>query len=205
MTAGLLLPMGRCDLFGPATARHRHECHPFGGVRIPLLWFSECERGTSLAAKRARIGIAGSWRGFRAPRRDRLGEPCFPETSSGATGFRCARRRLDRVPPGGRHGAVRGLRERRAPGAGRDYSVARRSRFAKPLAREGRLGFLRWASMFLGVAGTYRQDDSVDVVYEADGRALSPRPPDRRRRAEPPGRVDHDRGSAREDDDPPFV
>ena len=42
-------------------------------------------------------------------------------------------------------------------------------RFSKPLAREGRLGLLRWTSMFLGVAGTYRKNDSVDVVYEAAG------------------------------------
>ncbi|MGZ4383855.1 MAG: hypothetical protein ACXVY3_04600 [Gaiellaceae bacterium] len=41
--------------------------------------------------------------------------------------------------------------------------------FARPLAREGRLGFWRWLSLFLGVAGTYRQDDSVDVVYELNG------------------------------------
>jgi hypothetical protein len=42
--------------------------------------------------------------------------------------------------------------------------------FERPLAREGRLGFWRWLSLFLGVAGTYRQNDSVDVVYEAGGR-----------------------------------
>jgi hypothetical protein len=42
--------------------------------------------------------------------------------------------------------------------------------FRRPLAREGRLGFWRWASLFLGVAGTYRQDDSVDIVYEVNGR-----------------------------------
>jgi hypothetical protein len=45
-------------------------------------------------------------------------------------------------------------------------------RFTKPLAREGRLGVLRWASMFLGVAGTYRKNDSVDVVYESGGRRV---------------------------------
>jgi hypothetical protein len=44
--------------------------------------------------------------------------------------------------------------------------------FERRLAREGRLGFWRWLSMFLGVAGTYRQDDSVDVVYERDGRRV---------------------------------
>jgi hypothetical protein len=42
--------------------------------------------------------------------------------------------------------------------------------FDRPLAREGRLGFWRWLSLFLGVAGTYRQDDTVDVVYERGGR-----------------------------------
>jgi hypothetical protein len=44
--------------------------------------------------------------------------------------------------------------------------------FDRLLAREGRLGFWRWLSMFLGVAGTYRQNDSVDVVYEAGGRRI---------------------------------
>jgi hypothetical protein len=44
--------------------------------------------------------------------------------------------------------------------------------FDRPLAREGRLGFWRWLSLFLGVAGTYRQNDSVDVVYEAGGRRV---------------------------------
>jgi hypothetical protein len=54
---------------------------------------------------------------------------------------------------------------------GLDYSVSGRVlRFTKPLAREGRLGVLRWASMFLGAAGTYRKNDSVDVVYESRGR-----------------------------------
>jgi hypothetical protein len=42
--------------------------------------------------------------------------------------------------------------------------------FPRRLAREGRLGFWRWLSMFLGIAGSYRQNDTVDVVYEAGGR-----------------------------------
>jgi hypothetical protein len=42
--------------------------------------------------------------------------------------------------------------------------------FQRRLAHEGRLGFWRWASLFFGIAGTYRQNDSVDVVYEAAGR-----------------------------------
>jgi hypothetical protein len=44
--------------------------------------------------------------------------------------------------------------------------------FERSLAKEGRLGFWRWLSMFLGVAGTYRQNDSVDVVYERGGRRV---------------------------------
>ena len=44
--------------------------------------------------------------------------------------------------------------------------------FERQLAREGRLGFWRWLSLFLGVAGTYRQNDSVDMVYEHDGRRV---------------------------------
>jgi hypothetical protein len=44
--------------------------------------------------------------------------------------------------------------------------------FDRPLAREGRLGFWRWLSLFLGVAGTYRQNDSVDLVCEVDGKKI---------------------------------
>ena len=44
--------------------------------------------------------------------------------------------------------------------------------FDRLLAREGRLGFWRWLSLFLGVAGTYRQNDSVDVVYQRDRRRV---------------------------------
>jgi hypothetical protein len=44
--------------------------------------------------------------------------------------------------------------------------------FERELAREGRLGFWRWLSLVLGIAGTYRQNDSVDVVYERGGRRV---------------------------------
>ena len=42
--------------------------------------------------------------------------------------------------------------------------------FRRELAQEGRLGPIRWLSMLLGVAGTYRRHETVDVVYEAGGR-----------------------------------
>jgi hypothetical protein len=64
---------------------------------------------------------------------------------------------------------VNGIRQE----AGRDF-VRRADElvFGRPLAREGRLGFWRWLSLFLGIAGTYRQNDSVDVVYETAGRRV---------------------------------
>src|SRR5215211_6232302 len=42
--------------------------------------------------------------------------------------------------------------------------------FSRPLEHEGKLGFWRWLSIFLGFAGSYRRHDSVDVVYERGGR-----------------------------------
>jgi hypothetical protein len=65
--------------------------------------------------------------------------------------------------------------------AGVDFDVVGRALvFRRELAREGRLGFWRWLSLFLGVAGTYRKNDTVDVVYTADGRrtvvSLEPAP-----------------------------
>jgi hypothetical protein len=44
--------------------------------------------------------------------------------------------------------------------------------FTRSLAREGRLGFWRWLSIVLGIAGTYRQNDSVDVIYDQGGRRV---------------------------------
>ena len=56
---------------------------------------------------------------------------------------------------------------------GRDYGRRDDSLvFERALAREGRLGFWRWLSIVLGIAGTYRQNDSVDIVYERGGRRL---------------------------------
>ena len=55
------------------------------------------------------------------------------------------------------------------PGADFDQ-VGRALVFRRELAGEGRLGFWRWLSLFLGVAGTYRRNDTVDVVYSDGGR-----------------------------------
>jgi len=56
---------------------------------------------------------------------------------------------------------------------GSDYRVADGHLvFARELKTEGKLGFWRWASILVGMAGTYRQNDSVDVVYESGGRRV---------------------------------
>jgi hypothetical protein len=62
---------------------------------------------------------------------------------------------------------VGGVRQAR----GSDYEVVGRTLvFPRPIAQEGRLGFWRWLSMWLGIAGTYRKHENVDVVYESGGR-----------------------------------
>jgi hypothetical protein len=56
---------------------------------------------------------------------------------------------------------------------GADFRVEGRTLvFDRELKTEGKLGFWRWTSIFVGVAGTYRQNDSVDVVYERNGRRI---------------------------------
>ncbi len=53
---------------------------------------------------------------------------------------------------------------------GMDFRVQDRSlSFTRELRQEGKLGFWRWASILFGAAGTYRQNDVVDVIYERDG------------------------------------
>jgi hypothetical protein len=62
---------------------------------------------------------------------------------------------------------VNGVAQRR----GVDYEqLGRTLVFRSELAQEGKLGFWRWFSLFLGVAGTYRRNDTVDVVYTHEGR-----------------------------------
>ena len=56
---------------------------------------------------------------------------------------------------------------------GRDFRIEGRTLvFEQELKGEGKLGFWRWLSMWVGVAGTYRQNDSVDVVYQRNGKRV---------------------------------
>jgi len=67
--------------------------------------------------------------------------------------------------------------------AGIDFDQIGRSLvFQRELVGEGQLGFWRWLSLFFGVAGTYRRNDKVDVVYTLGDRrvvaSLEPAPPE---------------------------
>jgi hypothetical protein len=54
---------------------------------------------------------------------------------------------------------------------GEDYVVeGDRLVFPKQLEKEGKLGFWRWLSMALSIAGSYGRNDSVDVHYTVGGR-----------------------------------
>ena len=56
---------------------------------------------------------------------------------------------------------------------GADYRVVGSTLlFPRVLAREGKLGFWRWLSMLLGVAGTYRKHEAVTVVFDHRGRRM---------------------------------
>ena len=61
---------------------------------------------------------------------------------------------------------VNGVRQRE----GVDFRVDEQAlSFTRELRQEGKLGFWRWASIMFGAAGTYRQNDLVDVIYEYGG------------------------------------
>jgi len=56
---------------------------------------------------------------------------------------------------------------------GDDYELVGTSLvFNRVLVREGNLGWWRWARMLLGIAGTYRKNDTVDVVFSRNGRRV---------------------------------
>jgi hypothetical protein len=53
---------------------------------------------------------------------------------------------------------------------GIDYRIERGALiFRRHLEKEGKLGIGRWMAIFLGLFGTYRKNDSVDVQYRTAG------------------------------------
>ena len=60
-----------------------------------------------------------------------------------------------------------------AQAEGTDYVLEGTSLFfERALVQEGKLGFWRWLSMVLGIAGTYRKHDSIDLVSTVNGRQV---------------------------------
>jgi hypothetical protein len=41
--------------------------------------------------------------------------------------------------------------------------------FNRPIVKEGKLGAIRWLSMLIGVVGSYRKHETVDVEYRSGG------------------------------------
>lgn len=127
----------------------------------PVLWFSSYQRNTPI---RVFAGMQG--KGFA-----RQGRRHWGNHTGSPTPYLSGMSEEWRVPlPAAAQEPfevfVNGVLQRR----GSDYEVRGRELvFQKALAKEGRLGALRWLSIFLGVAGTYRKNDSVDVVFNAGG------------------------------------
>jgi hypothetical protein len=54
---------------------------------------------------------------------------------------------------------------------GEDYRLeGREIVFARPIVKEGKLGGIRWLSMLIGAAGSYRKHETVDVEYRRQGK-----------------------------------
>ena len=55
---------------------------------------------------------------------------------------------------------------------GSDYRIEGRDVvFSRPIVKEGKVSGVRWMAMLLGLFGTYRKHEVVDVEYTRGGRA----------------------------------
>jgi hypothetical protein len=53
---------------------------------------------------------------------------------------------------------------------GTDYRIASGEIvFSRPIVKEGKVGGVRWMAMLLGLFGTYRKHETVDVEYRLRG------------------------------------
>jgi hypothetical protein len=62
---------------------------------------------------------------------------------------------------------VNGVEQKR----GVEYEIRNATiEFARPILKEEKLSGIRWASMLIGVVGTYRTNETVDVEYRFNDR-----------------------------------
>jgi hypothetical protein len=62
---------------------------------------------------------------------------------------------------------VNGVEQR--PGA--DYDLRRTEIvFRRPIVKEGRVGGIRWLAMLMGLFGSYRKHETIDVEYRLGGK-----------------------------------
>ena len=54
---------------------------------------------------------------------------------------------------------------------GTDYEVrAGEIVFTRQILKEDRVGFGRWLAMYIGIFGTYRKNETVDIEYRLNGK-----------------------------------
>lgn len=62
---------------------------------------------------------------------------------------------------------INGVKQRE----GDDYTLDRDGvLFREPIVKEGKLSGLRWLSMYIGLFGSYRKNETVDVSYRIGGK-----------------------------------
>lgn len=54
---------------------------------------------------------------------------------------------------------------------GEDYSISDGMVvFTNPIIKEGKVGGMRWAAMYIGLFGSYKKNETVDLEYRLDGK-----------------------------------
>ena len=62
---------------------------------------------------------------------------------------------------------VNGVEQRR----GKDYDIRNGEVvFRRSIVKEGKVGATRWAAMYLGLFGTYRKHETIDIEYRLSGK-----------------------------------
>ena len=166
LRAGAAGPRARRDLDRGAPARagggDRRD-----GRRLPRAVCGRASKAASSSRRRRRDGLRCGPRGAAVS-----GETEVPKGSVAAG-------RRVRLPRGAER-ADRRLRERDPQTEGADYELrGDEIVFSRPIVKE-QVGGMRYLAMFLGLFGTYRKHETVDVEYRSAARRSLPRRPDPR-------------------------